>query len=216
MKKNIILLSILWGCGAFVNAENSHKNMANGNENIINETEQVLNNIESVNATDFYASTTSKDSDFREKGYKWFIDAGAAVGVGTYGNGAVTMSTTHGYQFNPYFYAGAGLALEYHTGWEKVFVPIYINGRVNFMTSRVTPFFDMKLGYSAFDGSGFYMSPSAGVTISFSQKLALNVGLGYNMQMAEFQSLGGYSGRYYRVMSNEVIGGIIFKVGIEF
>lgn len=161
-------------------------------------------------ATDY--RTDAKSAKFRKRGYRAFVETGGAVGIGEYGDGVFSVSTSHGFQFNPYFYVGGGLALEYHGMWEEVFVPVFANARVNFLKTRVTPFFDMKMGVSLSSSPGFYMCPSVGVGISFTPRLALNIGMGFNLQMAEFYEYSYYS---YDT-ETEAIGGIIFKVGLSF
>ncbi len=37
--------------------------------------------------------------------------------------------TTHGYQFNPYFFLGAGVGVNYHFNWSTVFIPVYADAR---------------------------------------------------------------------------------------
>ncbi len=63
-----------------------------------------------------------KEMSLKTNGYKGFVDVGGAFGVGTYGDGLVSVSSTHGYQFNPYFFLGAGVGVNYHFNWSTVFI----------------------------------------------------------------------------------------------
>jgi hypothetical protein len=155
---------------------------------------------------------------FRPRGYRGFVELGGATGVGDYGDGVFSFSTSHGYQINPYFYLGLGLGLDYHTSWEIAIVPVFIDIRTNFIDNSISPFFDIKAGHSLFDGAGLYLNPNIGISFSFSPKFALNLGVGCNIQWAEiyydyYSYYYGYSSNYY---SDEILGGISLKLGIEF
>ena len=45
--------------------------------------------------------------------YRGFVDAGYSFGIGDYKFGRFEINTTHGYQFNPYFFLGAGLGFHF-------------------------------------------------------------------------------------------------------
>ena len=47
------------------------------------------------------------------KCYRGFVDAGYDVGIGDYDFGRFVINTTHGYQFNPYIFLGAGTGLHF-------------------------------------------------------------------------------------------------------
>lgn len=156
---------------------------------------------------------------FSRKGYRGFVDIGGAVGVGDYGDGVFAVSTSHGYQFNPYIFVGAGIGVDYHFDYETMFLPIFADLRGYFIDGRITPFVGIKIGYSPVDGTGLYFNPSVGASFGISRKLALNISIGYNLQRAEMYNIyynysyyTGYS--YY--YSDETIGAITFKVGFEF
>lgn len=65
---------------------------------------------------------------------------------------------TLGYQFNPYFYLGAGLGVNAtgasdnignadHVPLSGAYIPLYGNVRVNFTKKKNTPFLEYKMGY---------------------------------------------------------------------
>lgn len=162
------------------------------------------------------SSQKHRYSDFSRTGYRGFVDIGYALGVGDYGDGVFAVSTSHGYQFNPYIFVGAGIGVDYHLDYETVFLPIFADIRGYFIDGSITPFVGIKIGYSPVDGYGLYFNPSVGASFGISRKFALNVSIGYNLQRAEVYT---YYYSYYgprSSYSNETIGAITFKVGFEF
>jgi len=147
-----------------------------------------------------------------ESGYKGFVEAGYTVGVGDYGKGRISFMTTHGYQINTFVFAGVGAGVNYLTKSEAWGVPIFADVRANILDHSISPFIDVKIGYSVTDVEGLFFSPSIGCRIAISDKSAFNVSIGYELQKAEF--LWYYSG-YYGT-SKENCGGLALKVGLDF
>ena len=87
-----------------------------------------------------------------------------------YNASKIELSTTHGYQFNNYFFVGGGVALNYYTDADLVAAPIYANFRANFINKKVTPFADVKAGYAVGDIEGAYDFNRRGVTFFFKRK----------------------------------------------
>lgn len=140
-------------------------------------------------------------------GYKGFIDLGYTFGVGDFGEDRIAFSTTHGYQVNPYIFAGIGAGINYYTSPDAWSVPIFADVRGTFLNNSITPFIDLKIGYSILDAEGFYLSPSIGCRIR-----NFNISVGYELQKVDLQfSLAGY-----HVESKETCGGIALKVGLDF
>ena len=52
-----------------------------------------------------------------------------------------------GYQFNPYFFLGAGAGVMFEDAEENTFIPLFANARVNFSKKKNTFFLDYKVGY---------------------------------------------------------------------
>ena len=147
------------------------------------------------------------------KGYKGFIDFGYIGDVSDYNASKVELSTSHGYQFNNYFFVGGGVAVDYYTDADVIAAPIFANFRANFINKKVTPFADVKMGYSVGDVEGFYTSIGMGVRFSLKGKKALNLKLEYNYQEQE----AVYGGSYYYSYEEAVgMSGIGFKFGFEF
>ncbi|MBQ8501979.1 MAG: hypothetical protein IJ494_06760 [Bacteroides sp.] len=152
---------------------------------------------------------SSYDGNGVQRGYRGFLDLGYTLGTGDWGEDRIELSTSHGYQFNPYFYAGLGVGAHYYFDSEVVEVPIFADFRADFLNNRITPFFDFKIGYTVYDATGFYMAPSVGCRFATGNSGAVNVSLGYTMQKVEFEG-------YYYGSSSENCGGFSIKVGFEF
>lgn len=97
------------------------------------------------------------------RGYKAFYEAGYEFCESSYKGSwghlepfsskcdKFSFATSHGFQFNNFFYLGAGIGLDYYTRPElkKVSIPLFVDARVNFLNKRFSPFFDCRFGYSA-------------------------------------------------------------------
>ena len=114
---------------------------------------------------------------YRPKGYRWFLDLGGGVGDG----GFLELTSTHGYQFNPYLFVGGGAGALTDT-WAVLF-PFYANVHSNLLNNRISPFLDMRMGGALIVDEGaygdFYFSFSAGVNYQWKPKLGINASLGY-------------------------------------
>jgi len=122
------------------------------------------------------------------KGYKGFIDAATIGNVNGYDASFMEISTTHGYQFNNYFFLGGGIALNYYADAELTTAPIYAAFRANFINKKVSPFADIKLGYTVGDLRGTYASIGIGVRFSLKGRKALNLACVYSEQDNEWYS----------------------------
>lgn len=149
-----------------------------------------------------------------KRGYRGFVDLGYAIGRLYNGQkNRMEVTTSHGYQFNPYIYAGLGTGIHYYFSgdtYEDYFiwaVPIFANFRADFMNKKIAPFLDLKIGYIIYnDAEGFYLSPTVGYRFGFNGNLALNVGVGYNLQQEA--KIKFYGGQFSHHAS--------FKLGLEF
>jgi len=156
--------------------------------------------------------------DFSEStlktGYKGYVDLGYGIGVGDFDEGRIEFSTTHGYQILPYLYTGVGVGFNYFHGAESYNIPIFADFRGSYPVpdSRLAPFIDMRLGYSAGDIDGFYFSPSVGIRIATSEKCGLNIGLGYEMQKCDVYYLWDYG----VIEDTGNAGALTIKLGLDF
>ena len=129
-----------------------------------------------------------------KRGYKGIAELGGAFFFdGYFGLRATYINA---YQFNPYISLGIGtgfITCSYQGG-----IPIFVDFRINFLNSRISPYFAAEAGYSIFQG--FLVNPTAGVTFMVRNKSAINVGVGYLGQQIwweEYWSYGdGRAGKY--------------------
>lgn len=136
-------------------------------------------------------------------GYRGFVDFGFTKGLGDSGENRFELTTSHGYQFTPYFFTGAGLGIHYYMDmwWndENIpFIPLFIDLRGNLMQGSIVPFIGLKGGYSlvvddGLYGVGLYAAPSVGVKYMLSETFALNLSLGYSYQQDEDDNISGIS-----------------------
>lgn len=125
-----------------------------------------------------------------KRGYRGFIDGtflagndGVFKGFNVKGGG---FSMSHGYQFSPHFFLGAGFAFYYHD-FEKSIIkkslPLFLDFRVDIRDHGISPFFDVRLGYSpTLNMDGLFFSPALGVRLGVTKHFALNFSLAYSMQ----------------------------------
>lgn len=148
--------------------------------------------------------------------YRGYADVGYGVGIGKHDGSHFGVSTTHGFEFGPYVYLGAGMGFNYYYNLpfdEKQFcMPLYLNSRFQLSKSRIAPFIDLKAGYSLTVESGFYGSPSIGLAYALKPGLALNFSLSYTIQMIDADS--GTMGR--EAISNKGFSSLGFRIGVEF
>lgn len=147
-----------------------------------------------------------------QSGYKGIVELGYQIGTGDYGMDRLKLNIINGYQINPYFSLGFGTGLRYYFDAEAALIPVFADFRANFMNNKISPYLSLGVGYSFdatndFEGVGFLLNPTVGVSFKVSDKSAMNVGLGYEMQKMDF---------YYYYSSSENSGAISINVGISF
>lgn len=148
-------------------------------------------------------------------GYKGYVDFGYAIGTGTFGRDRLTVSFVNGVQFNPYLFLGLGTALNFYPRGEEIGIPIFANVRGHFIRGNVAPFLDLRVGYSPLvDARGFYLSPSFGCRFGLSERVGLNVSVGYEVQEAEV--IVGYGGYGLPQVDSRGLGGVSLKVAVDF
>ncbi len=159
-----------------------------------------------------------EESNPRTKGYRGRVEAGEITDV-IYGElkSAISISTSHGYQFSPYFFLGAGIGLDYHFGESIAYMPIFANARGYFEDKKIAPFVDVKIGCSLINGKGFYFNPSAGYSFG-KKKCTFNLSLGYNVHQGRVPRLAYNS--HYDIIENgynkKILHGVSLKFGVEF
>lgn len=141
-------------------------------------------------------ATPKKKKEFSKKGYRTQIeqafDSGDFVAFG--------YDAIFGYQFNSHLQLGGGIglrALDEVTG-DDFGVPLYADFKVNFLKTKVTPFFDLKAGSLITADPTFYFSTSVGVKIHFSKARALSISTGVAWaECEEYDYYGYYIGDEY-------------------
>ena len=130
----------------------------------------------------------------------------------------IDINATWGAQLLPFYYRGGGLNITYwHDGFirdhDRFDLNLIINPRFEIPTrSIVTPYIDIKSGFSLTHKHGPYFAFSTGVQLK-----NLILGVGYTMQVTneEYTSLDGGCciGTYY---PNYIYDGVTFRLGIKF
>lgn len=156
------------------------------------------------------ASAIYFDDEGITQGYRGFADFSYTLGVGDWGKNhdRVGIMTSHGCQIAPQFFAGLGVGFNYYFNGndESCSLPVFAHFRSDILENEITPYVDLRVGYSFLDVKGFYINPSVGCRFELNDNLGINVGIGYTMQQAEFL--------FKREKKN--CGGLDFRFGIDF
>lgn len=129
---------------------------------------------------------TRNASDY-EPGYEVSVDLGYQIGTGDWGLDRIKLDIINGYRINPYIFLGLGTGWRYYHQIEDALVPIFLNFKVNFIQSQMSPFLELSTGYSLnasrnFKGEGAFIAPTIGVDFPISDGTKMNVGLSYETQ----------------------------------
>ncbi len=134
-------------------------------------------------------------------------------------------STSHGYQFNPWLFVGAGIEYEYCSKLEEHLLIPFFQGRTDLSFGKFTPFGDIRIGYNLVNNmldNGFYFSPNIGYRFNWGRKVGINVGAGVSILLRKLNSYDtvttpeGYityykTGTYYKGKAF-----FSFRIGIDF
>ena len=168
----------------------------------------------------FSSSTASAiyfDDDGIPEGYRGFADFSYTLGVGDWGKNhdRIGLMTSHGYQIAPQFFAGIGAGFNYYFDGhdELCSLPLIAHFRSDILNNEITPYIDLRVGYSLIDVKGVYINPSIGCRFELNDNIGLNVGIGYTMQQSKFFIID-YDYDYFTEKKN--CGGIDFRLGIDF
>ena len=141
------------------------------------------------------------------RGYRGMVEFGNGFGGRDY-NYVFKLSTTHGYQFNPYFYLGGFVSfgtIEYLDDWWREDYDIVFNfrwgadARAYLSKGRYAPFLGLQFGMDLYGDIPFvYLSGQVGFRVALKNKQALNLAVQIGPQ------------NYFEE------GEIIFKLGFEF
>ncbi len=175
----------------------------------------------------------NSNAQSRSKGYKGFVDAGYSIGVGDYDFGRFEINTSHGYQFNPYIFLGAGAGLHFMSSYEtsdmdipldvrdsEVDIPIFANFRCNFIKKKVSPFVDVRGGTYVTNHGGLYVNASVGCSVTLNEKQAVYLAVGYSSEKLEFETFSRFTSKtsldYTRKATKYDTESITLKIGFEF
>lgn len=172
----------------------------------------------------------NNNNNNNKTGYKGFVDFGYSLNIrgDKYKDtDHIDFTTSHGYQFNPYFFLGIGVGVNYYydtalsyrkPGFEEEknsewLYSAFINPRATFLDGSISPFIDAKAGYSLNEEvNGFYLSPSAGLHLAIPNSyISVNVSAGYTLQ-----TLKTTKSTSFNPYKDTPLGGLTFKVGIDF
>lgn len=123
-----------------------------------------------------------------QRGYRGFIDWSNDINTETmwsednrrtvYYTG---LSTSHGYQFNPWLYVGAGLDYEYNSLLSSHICAPFVHGRTDLLLGGLTPFGEVRFGYNLARNGGIYFSPNIGYRFNWGRKVGINLGVGLTL-----------------------------------
>jgi len=165
----------------------------------------------------------SANAQTNAKGYKGMVNAGWIFADNSHeankSNVSIEILTVHGYQFNPYLFAGIGAGIELYCGDKTTagstehaeYIPLFADVRGYLLKGRISPYADAKIGYQfACDngGGGLYCAPEIGCRFGLARHCAITVSAEYIVQNTQSDSFGnGYDPN---------TGGFAIKLGVEF
>lgn len=172
--------------------------------------EQTINNYSNNNLISYKSTNKGFKSNFMpQRGYKGFVEFGGGFGVGDWAGGFLGLTTSHGYQFNPHIFVGAGAGFNYDFGNELIFIPVFADFKYNMLKSNITPMIGTKIGYSVYDGQGVFFNPGIGCRFGLSESFALDLTFNYGLQTEKAEYYWDYS-------ETVLLHTIGFKLGLEF
>lgn len=162
-------------------------------------------------------SNSSLPSDYMV--YKGIVELGYQIGVGEIGLNRLKLNIINGVQINPFFSLGFGTGLRYYldsqfkSNPKTLLIPVFADFRAQAMNNKVSPFLAIAVGYSFnasndFEGVGLLLNPSIGVSFKVSDKSAMNISIGYEIQKMTYQIL-----TFSSTINESAIG---INVGISF
>lgn len=174
-----------------------------------------------------------------QKGYRGIVDAGYCLYTSQMDPSTFEVTTSHGYQFNPYIYLGAGLGFDftgeckygdisgkpYNKRESKVDIPLFFNARANFTNTKFSPFADTRIGAYVNNDGNIYANLALGARYGISDDLGLSFSVGYELRKVTVKQINMTTGSkynnyqydfYYTDRTGEELSGFVFKVGVDF
>lgn len=143
-----------------------------------------------------------------QSGYKGMIEGGYMFNLERTEASVHTIefSTTHGYQFNPYLFIGAGVGLNLVSSpVDVMYMPLYLDVKANLTKTKISPFIELKIGHTVLDVESFYLNPNIGVNYNFYKSLSAYLKVGYT-----------YVAENCDVYGSDTYDGISVRIGFEF
>ena len=153
--------------------------------------------------------STSVFAKYPDRGYRGFLEQNIEIGwdehlryVPSPGEGWMDyfesytstfvlwgLSTSHGYQFNPHFFLGAGVTFQIATGdvMQRLELPLFIHARTDWTFGKYPVFGDLRIGgtLSAREMKGgedkFQITPSVGYRLDWGRRTCGNISLGVSL-----------------------------------
>lgn len=161
-----------------------------------------------------------------QQGYRGFVDVFYNVGLDGPTMRRFGVTTTHGYQFLPYLFAGAGVGMNqvHSTSKNYLAIPVFADLRLDLLRHSISPFIDVKMGWTLGDKAfGLMFNPSIGARIGLGDSpLAINVALGYSLNNTKIVGYK-YAQRDNWIIELDDVSGYVdqqhalsFSLGLEF
>lgn len=163
--------------------------------------------------------TNSIKAKTPQNGYRGFLEWNTEVGWENNWGVSETywlygLSTSHGYQFNPHLFIGAGVWLQSsseHVPW-KISLPIFAQARTDWEFGKVPLFIDLKAGgvlngRNSLDVPGnekIFISPSFGYHLDWGRKVGANFSIG--VSIFGYMNTNSHSGPYWKALPSVSFG----------
>lgn len=156
-------------------------------------------------------SRVQRDWNRDIKGIRVFTDYIYTEGFGKTKNNYLGWSTSIGYQNDPYFFIGIGVQYSITLNNKESTLPVFVASRINFLDNNITPFLDMKGGYSINEAKGIFLNPSFGTSFELKGTSSLDIAVGYSFQKAKWKERDKVN-PIHRIRMKDEYHGLMFKV----
>lgn len=165
------------------------------------------------------------------KGYRGFVELNMNLGsYDAYKNTTNTfmeeynahymlygISTSHGYQFNPHLFVGAGVWIQAGAGnvLHRLALPVFIHGRTDWTFGKVPLYFDLRLGGTFYGRTidrgddKLIISPTVGYRLDWGKRVCANFGIGISIHGCDDGGSQGETHYTWRPLPS-------LRIGIEF
>ena len=154
---------------------------------------------------------------YKSEGFSPIIEGSVRIPSNTYSSG-YGVNAIFGYQFNSYFYAGVGTAIDAYDS--DFFLPVFADLRYFFLEGQFTPFFFADIGYGLpvdVDeqlGAGIMANPGFGLKYFLTRTVAVNGSLGYRYQSMPIEIVDEISGT--TTTNPNYIQSFTIRLGLQF